>query len=113
MLLYGVQAGEARWRTLAEEMAADAQARARDGRGLHLKAWDGSPITQHQAQPNKLQTAPPPLQLFAWLGVPPQALPANVPPRLASRAKATTKASTTMASNWVPAPWRSSAKAAS
>jgi len=113
MLLYGVQAGEARWRTLAEEMAADAQARARDGRGLYLKAWDGSPITQHQAQPNMLQSDAATLELFAWLAVPPQALAANVSPRLASRAKATTKASTTMASNWVPAPWRSSAKAAS
>jgi len=114
MLLYGVQAGEARWRTLAEEMATDAQARARDGQGLYLKAWDGSPITQHQAQPNMLQSDAATLELFAWLAVPPQALAARVSPaRLASRAKATMKASTTKASNWVPAPWRSSAKAAS
>ena len=113
MLLYGVQTGEARWRTLAEEMATDAQARARDGQGLYLKAWDGTPITQHQAQPNMLQSDAATLELFAWLAVPPQALAAKVSPRLASRAKATMKASTIKASNWVPAPWRSSAKAVS
>ncbi len=113
MLLYGVQAGEARWRALAEEMATDAQAKARDKQGLYLKAWDGTPITQHQAQPNMLQSDAATLELLAWLAVPPQALAAKVSPRLASRAKATMKASTTKASNWVPAPWRSSAKAAS
>ncbi len=69
MLLYGVQAGEARWRALAEEMAADAQARARDGRGLYLKAWDGTPITEHQALPNMLQSDAATLELFAWLAV--------------------------------------------
>jgi hypothetical protein len=69
MLLYGVQSGEARWRTLAEEMADDAQARARDGRGLYLKAWDGTPISEHQAQPNMLQTDAATLELFAWLAV--------------------------------------------
>ena len=118
MLLYGFQAGEARWLALAEEMAADAQTRARDGQGLYLKAWDGTPITGHQAQPNMLQSDAATLELFAWLAVAEspraQARAAKVSPtRLASRAKATMKASTTKASNWVPAPWRSSAKAAS
>jgi len=113
MLLYGVQAGETRWRALAEEMAGDAQAKARDGQGLYLKAWDGTPITEHQAEPNMLQSDAATLELFAWLAVPPQALAANVSPaRLASRAKAAMKASTTKASNWVEEPWRSSAKAA-
>lgn len=69
MLLYGVQASEARWRGLAEEMAADAQAKARDGQGLYLKAWDGTPITQHQAEPNMLQSDAATLELFAWLAV--------------------------------------------
>ncbi len=114
MLLYGVQAGEARWRALAEEMATDAEAKARDARGLYLKAWDGTPITEHQALPNMLQSDTATLELFAWLAVPSHALAAKVSPeRLTSRTRATMNASTTRASNWVPAPWRSSAKAAS
>ena len=71
MLLYGVQVGEARWRALAEEMAADAQAKARDGKGLYLKAWGGTPITEHQALPNMLQSdaAYTSFCSFAWLAV--------------------------------------------
>jgi hypothetical protein len=67
MLVYGVQSGEARWRALAEEMAGDALAHARDARGLYLRAWDGTPITEHQAVPNMLQTDAATLELFAWL----------------------------------------------
>jgi hypothetical protein len=69
MLSYGGQAGEERWRELAEEMATDAQEHARDAQGLYLRAWDGTPITQHQAQPNMLQTDAATLELFAWLAV--------------------------------------------
>ncbi|MFZ1154797.1 MAG: glycoside hydrolase family 76 protein [Solirubrobacteraceae bacterium] len=67
MLIYGAQTGDLRWRGLAEEMAAHAQANARNARGLYLRAWDGTPITEHQAQPNMLQTDAATLELFAWL----------------------------------------------
>jgi hypothetical protein len=69
MLVYGAQAGDVRWQGLAEEMAGDAQVHGRDARGLYLKAWDGTPITEHQAQPNMLQTDAATLELFAWLAV--------------------------------------------
>jgi hypothetical protein len=69
MLRYGGQAGDTRWRGLAEEMASDAQMHARDARGLYLNAWDGTPIVEHQAQPNMLQTDTATLELFAWLAV--------------------------------------------
>jgi hypothetical protein len=69
MLAYGAHANETRWRELAEEMAEDAQRSARDARGLYLRAWDGTPITEHQAVPNMLQTDAATLELFAWLAV--------------------------------------------
>jgi hypothetical protein len=69
MLVYGRQAGETRWQGLAEEMARDAQEHARNVQGLYLRAWDGTPITEHQAQPLMLQTDAATLELFAWLGV--------------------------------------------
>jgi hypothetical protein len=78
MLVYGEQTGDARWRGLAEEMATRAQAYAREARGLYLRAWDGTPITEHQAQPNMLQTDAATLELFAWLAAVPQAPAANV-----------------------------------
>ncbi len=68
MLVYSTQTGDGRWPALAGEMAAQAQSRARDGNGLYLRAWDGGPITEHQAQPNMLQTDAATLELFAWLG---------------------------------------------
>jgi hypothetical protein len=67
MLVYGAQTGETRWRALAEEMAGDAQAHARNAQGLYLRAWDGTPITAHQAVPGMLQTDAATLELFAWL----------------------------------------------
>ncbi|MGA9874583.1 MAG: glycoside hydrolase family 76 protein [Solirubrobacteraceae bacterium] len=67
MLLYGEQTGDTRWRALAEEMATRAQTYARDAQGLYLRAWDGTPITEHQAVPNMLQTDAATLELFAWL----------------------------------------------
>jgi hypothetical protein len=69
MLSYSVQSGEARWRELAEEMATDAQEHALGAQGLYLRAWDGTPITEHQAVPNMLQTDAATLELFAWLAV--------------------------------------------
>jgi hypothetical protein len=68
MLLYATQTGDGRWPALAQEMAAQAQSHASDGRGLYLRAWDGSPITEHQARPDMLQTDAATLELFAWLG---------------------------------------------
>jgi hypothetical protein len=67
MLIYWSQTGDSRWPALAQEMAARAQASARDGRGFYLRAWDGGPITAHEAQPNMLQTDAATLELFAWL----------------------------------------------
>jgi hypothetical protein len=69
MLVYGARANETRWRELAEEMAGDAQRHARAADGLYLRAWDGTPITEHQAVPNMLQTDAATLELFAWLAV--------------------------------------------
>jgi hypothetical protein len=54
-------------RELAARMAASAQARARDASGLFLRGWDGTPITEHQAAPNMLQSDAATLELFAWL----------------------------------------------
>jgi hypothetical protein len=50
-------------------MAAQAQTDAREPGGLYLRAWNGGPITAHQAQPNMLQTDAATLELFAWLAV--------------------------------------------
>jgi Glycosyl hydrolase family 76 len=70
MLVYASQTGDSRWPALARQMAADAQANALDAqRGLYLRAWDGTPITQHEAQPNMLQTDAATLELLAWLAV--------------------------------------------
>ena len=68
MLVYGEQTGDTRWRELAGEMAARAQAHARDANGLYLRAWDGTAIIDHQAVPNMLQTDAATIELFAWLG---------------------------------------------
>jgi hypothetical protein len=68
MLVYAGQTGDRRWVALARELAARARAHALDGRGLYLRAWDGTPITAHQARPDMLQTDAATLELFAWLG---------------------------------------------
>ena len=67
MLVYGSQTGDGHWRSLAEEMAGQAQAHARDARGLYLRAWDGTSITQHEARPDMIQTDAATVELFAWL----------------------------------------------
>jgi hypothetical protein len=67
MLVYSTQTGDPRWPALAREMAARAHSNALDSHGLYLRAWDGSSITQHEAQPNMIQTDAATLELFAWL----------------------------------------------
>jgi hypothetical protein len=67
MLVYGNQTADSRWGALARQMAARAQLHARDGRGLYLRAWDGTSITAHQGAPNMLQTDAATLELYAWL----------------------------------------------
>jgi hypothetical protein len=69
MLVYASQTGDARWPALAAQMAQSAQSNALSPGGLYLRAWDGTPITQHEARPNMLQTDAATLELFAWLGV--------------------------------------------
>lgn len=69
MLAYEKQTGETRWGALAKQMAARAQAHARDARGLYLRAWDGTSITAHQGAHDMLQTDAATLELYAWLGV--------------------------------------------
>ena len=69
MLVYCTQTGDPRWGALAEKMAAQAQSHALESDGLYLRAWDGTPITEHQAEPNMLQTDAATLELFAWLAV--------------------------------------------
>jgi Glycosyl hydrolase family 76 len=68
MLLYAGQAHDGRWPALARAMAVRAQTHALDGRGLYLRAWDGGPMSAHQAGPDMLQTDAATLELFAWLG---------------------------------------------
>jgi hypothetical protein len=70
MLAYSSQTGDNRWPALAAQMAANAQANSLISQsGLYLRAWDGTPITQHEARANMLQTDAATLELFAWLAV--------------------------------------------
>jgi hypothetical protein len=71
MLLYGAQTSDPRWRALAERMAASALVHARGARGVFSRAWDGTPITEHQAVPGMLQSDAATLELFAWLAAVP------------------------------------------
>lgn len=69
MLVYGQQAGDSRWAPMALKFANDAQANSRvSGTGLYLKAWDGSDMSEHQAEPNMLRTDAATIELFGWLG---------------------------------------------
>lgn len=68
MLVYGKQTNDPRWAALALEMANQARDKARDPRtGLYLRAWDGSAMSGHQADPNMLRTHAATVELFAWL----------------------------------------------
>ncbi|HEX3693151.1 MAG TPA: glycoside hydrolase family 76 protein [Solirubrobacteraceae bacterium] len=71
MIVYGQQAHDPRWRALAQQMAASALAHARGARGVFSRAWDGTPITEHQAVPGMLQSDAATLELFAWLAAVP------------------------------------------
>jgi hypothetical protein len=66
MLVYASQTGDSRWLPLAKEMAVLAQAHAL-AHGLYLRAWDGTPLVEHEAQPNMLQSDAATVELFAWL----------------------------------------------
>jgi len=68
MLVYGQQTADSRWAPMALEFADDAQANSRvSGTGLYLKAWDGSEMSEHQAEPNMLRTDAATIELFGWL----------------------------------------------
>ena len=67
---YGNQTGDRRWAALATRMADRAQANATDpSTGLYERAWDGSDMAAHQADPNMLRTDAATVELFAWLAV--------------------------------------------
>jgi hypothetical protein len=66
MLVYGAQTGDRRWLSMALAFAAQAQANARDRSGLYLRAWDGSDMAAHQAEPGMLRTDAATVELFAW-----------------------------------------------
>jgi hypothetical protein len=67
MLVYGQQTGDARGAPMALHFATEASANARAGGGLYLKAWDGSDMSGHQAEPNMLRTDAATVELFGWL----------------------------------------------
>jgi hypothetical protein len=67
MLVYAQQTGDGRWAPMALTFANDARANARAESGLYLKAWDGSDMSGHQAEPNMLRTDAASLELFGWL----------------------------------------------
>jgi Glycosyl hydrolase family 76 len=68
MLVYGQQTGDSRWAPMALKFAYDARGNSRDpSTGLYLKAWDGSDMSAHQAEPNMLRTDAATVELFGWL----------------------------------------------
>jgi hypothetical protein len=68
MLVYAQQTGDSRWLPMALTFAGDARSNARDpASGLYLKAWDGSDMSLHQAEPNMLRTDAASVELFGWL----------------------------------------------
>ncbi len=70
MMVYGQQTGDPRWVALATEMANEALANSRDpATGLYERAWDGSDMSAHQAEPNMLRTDTATVELFAWLAI--------------------------------------------
>ena len=52
---------------LATTSAQRALANARDASGLFTRAWDGSPMTQHQSGPGMLQAQAASVSVFGWL----------------------------------------------
>jgi hypothetical protein len=60
-----------RWYAIAVTEAARAQAHAGDGHGRWLRAWDGSSLVYHDADPSMLQPHAATTMLFAWLAATP------------------------------------------
>jgi hypothetical protein len=60
-----------RWYGIAVAAAARAQANAGDGRGRWLRAWDGSSLLLHGADPAMLQPHAATTSVFAWLAATP------------------------------------------
>jgi Glycosyl hydrolase family 76 len=60
-----------RWYDLAVANAERARQNSRSGGDLYLRAWDGGPITRHDAKPHMLQTQAATIELFAWLAATP------------------------------------------
>jgi hypothetical protein len=60
-----------RWYGIAVASAARAQANAGDGRGRWLRAWDGSSLLLHGADPAMLQPHAATTSVFAWLAATP------------------------------------------
>jgi hypothetical protein len=71
MLVYGAQTGDRRWAPMALYFAEAAHANSRDHSGLYLRAWDGSDMAAHQAEPEMLRTDAATVELFAWLAAGP------------------------------------------
>jgi hypothetical protein len=67
MLVYGQQAGDGRWAPMALHFASEGSANARAASGLYLRAWDGTDMSGHQAEPNMLRTDAATVELFGWL----------------------------------------------
>jgi hypothetical protein len=71
MLAYGRAAHDGRWRQLAQGEAQRALSNSRVPSGLYLRAWDGSDMSGHQADPNMLRTDAATVSVFAWLAATP------------------------------------------
>jgi hypothetical protein len=69
MLAYGRQVGDPAWAALAQQMASNALANARDASGLFTRAWDGTDMSQHQAGAGMLRTDAATIELLAWLAI--------------------------------------------
>jgi hypothetical protein len=67
MLVYGQQTGDGRWAPMALHFASEASTNARVASGLYLRAWDGTDMSGHQAEPNMLRTDAATVELFSWL----------------------------------------------
>jgi hypothetical protein len=68
LALYGLEGDPTLYR-LAADNARNALTRARDGRGLYLRTWNGEPPSARDVRPGMLQTHAATTSLFAWLAV--------------------------------------------
>lgn len=68
MLVYAHQTADPRWAPMAQTFAQEARVNSLDpSSGLYLKAWDGSNMSAHQAEPNMLRTDAATVELFSWV----------------------------------------------